>query len=98
MKKNNEIINLKGEMKIEYYAAGVFKTPLQWMMILAHPLIPYPERRRRASWFLPCSWSILPSSFGARSRATSWFKIKQPLLGVAFLSTKKKYFLKHETS
>ncbi len=37
--KNNEIINLKGEMKIEYYAAGVFKTPLPWMMILAHPLI-----------------------------------------------------------
>ncbi len=27
-------------MKIEYYTAGVFKTPLPWMMILAHPLIP----------------------------------------------------------
>ena len=37
-------------------------------IILAHPLIPYPERRRRASWFKPRSWFILSSLL-------SWFKI-----------------------
>gem|GEM_PF-5848502 len=29
--------------------------------ILVYPLIPYPERRRRAFWFLPRSWPILLS-------------------------------------
>lgn len=41
-------------MKIEYYAAGVFKTPLPWMMILAHPLIPNILVQNKATPFGGC--------------------------------------------
>src|SRR5690606_14149516 len=54
-----------GKMKNKYI--GDWHPPI----ILVHPPIPYPERRRRESWFLPRSWSILLS-------LSSWFKYPYP--------------------
>ncbi len=57
-----------------FYDGNKILSILGSSQILADPLIPYPELRRRASWFKSRSWSILSSSLGVRRRTPSWFK------------------------
>ena len=57
-------------------------------LILVYPPIPYPERSRGASWFIPRSWSILPSR-------TSWFTplMKRYIFRQKFLKSHISYLL-----